>query len=992
MGKFNTHGGYFAPEGYFRINEGGSHEENPNGGVQVGVDQEGTPNMLEEGEPVYNDYVYSDNITAEKDILEKYNIPAKYAGKLYSKIADAFVDEAEDRPNDPISNNGLNAMLVRLADAQEEQKAIAQQKELEEQLANMTPEELDALEAMLSDQEAAEQQAAQEQVMQEQAMAEQQATPEEQAMAAQQMQAPVQEVPQQPIMACGGKITRKYAPGGLLIDPPTRTVVTPQRDNTATVFTGTSTGLPYEEPVENRQPGLLEILGDTLDGKKSVTLSDGTEAPVVGGAGLLGWFNPAKLGKVVVGAAKGAAQGVKAAKATKAANGVNKAADVAKAGANTVDKNKLLKEAYKRSAEAGKESGHFWTKDYWHRLPEHSIGEEIAANLLPGHNVWRHIRRANSLGKTGWNKVGRIGFALGEEGLRAKLGIGGYGLLREPITSGVGGAYDYVSDNADYARNTVMPPAREVIDTGIDYSDHGDRDYALGGNLGNYFPEGGLIPGVHNIPSWYVLNKADGKYYDPEVLAREQAIAQSVNAPAVITVNRSRGTTGSSNTRNVGNIRSTRMQPIDASIMGGMAYKVNPNAAVVAPAPTGELSSITIQDTVPDYVTWRGIGEQFGMTPNWYRQGWVKSDNSGYISNPDNYVMRNGYPAISGRSLKDFEDNPNVNPAPTTITSNTPQNRVDPLVKNISSDTPVVINNTKPSTSIGMNQAAMNLVNSPYLQISKTGDPITLADMANVVAANNKPSTSNKTAKSTNSPSTTTKQTTERPLYPTWMRYAGLANALGDMAWNLAQKPDRYHINPYRPVLPEGRMDLIDPIFNPIDENMAVNDLLASNAGTVYGLRNSGVGPSLGANLLAADYNAGRNMGAARTQIWDANNQRRNQIIAQRNQNAQALGQFRYGINRDRANYINQAALQNQHYSLLQQRLNNAAEQEKWDAFNTSKDALAKGLSNIGLENMRLNNANDLYDYVRLPDGRMAYVPKMNTAKCGGKMSKKTKK
>ena len=114
MRKFDTHGGYFAPQDYFRVDEGGSHEENPNGGVQVGVDPQGTPNLLEENEPVYKDFVYSDNIVADVEMLKKHNIPTKYAGKLYSEIADAFVDEAGERPNDPISNNGLNAMLVRL--------------------------------------------------------------------------------------------------------------------------------------------------------------------------------------------------------------------------------------------------------------------------------------------------------------------------------------------------------------------------------------------------------------------------------------------------------------------------------------------------------------------------------------------------------------------------------------------------------------------------------------------------------------------------------------------------------------------------------------------------------------------------------------------------------------------------------------------------------------------------------------------------------------
>ena len=136
---------------------GGSHDENPNGGVQIGVDPNGIPNMLEEGEPVYNDFVYSDNITADKEILKQFNIPEKYAGKLYSEIADAYVDEAEDRPLDTISNNGLKVMLGRLADAQEQQKRNEQEKELEDELANLSPEELAQLESMLSQQEGQEQ-------------------------------------------------------------------------------------------------------------------------------------------------------------------------------------------------------------------------------------------------------------------------------------------------------------------------------------------------------------------------------------------------------------------------------------------------------------------------------------------------------------------------------------------------------------------------------------------------------------------------------------------------------------------------------------------------------------------------------------------------------------------------------------------------------------------------------------------------------------------
>lgn len=151
--EFNIQGGYFSPPGFLKVETGGSHDENPNGGVQIGVDEQGIPNMLEEGEPVYDDYVYSDNITADKSVLEQFHIPGKYANKLYSEIADAIVDEAEDRPLDPISNNGLRVMLGRLANAQEQQKANQEQDEIEKELADMSPEELTELEQILTAQE-----------------------------------------------------------------------------------------------------------------------------------------------------------------------------------------------------------------------------------------------------------------------------------------------------------------------------------------------------------------------------------------------------------------------------------------------------------------------------------------------------------------------------------------------------------------------------------------------------------------------------------------------------------------------------------------------------------------------------------------------------------------------------------------------------------------------------------------------------------------------
>ena len=212
--RFNMHGGYFSPPGYFRIDTGGSHDENPNGGVQIGVDDQGIPNMLEENESVYEDYVYSDNIKADLKFLKENHLPEKYAGKLYSEIADILVDEIEDRPLDTISNNGLQVMLGRLATAQDSQKQEEEQKALEKELEQLSPEELDELEAMLASQEGAA------------------PVQPEQAVVPEQAQVPVEGMPQemQPqVMAMGGLLHRfdGGTPGQIVITetpPPTGTI------------------------------------------------------------------------------------------------------------------------------------------------------------------------------------------------------------------------------------------------------------------------------------------------------------------------------------------------------------------------------------------------------------------------------------------------------------------------------------------------------------------------------------------------------------------------------------------------------------------------------------------------------------------------------------------------------------------------------------------------------------------------------------------------
>lgn len=101
------------------ISNGGTHEENPNEGVQVGIDPQGIPNLVEEGEVIFNDYVFSNRLFADGGLLESVNLPKSYDGYSFAAIAEKLGKESEERPNDPISKRGLMSSMTRLQQAQE---------------------------------------------------------------------------------------------------------------------------------------------------------------------------------------------------------------------------------------------------------------------------------------------------------------------------------------------------------------------------------------------------------------------------------------------------------------------------------------------------------------------------------------------------------------------------------------------------------------------------------------------------------------------------------------------------------------------------------------------------------------------------------------------------------------------------------------------------------------------------------------------------------
>lgn len=116
-GGFLTHGGIFN-NGVTIIGNGDSHENNPYEGVQMGVDPQGVPNLVEENEVIWNDYVFSDRLKASKETKAKYKLRGNKE-MSFADVAKKLSKESEERPNDPISKRGLEANLIQLAMEQE---------------------------------------------------------------------------------------------------------------------------------------------------------------------------------------------------------------------------------------------------------------------------------------------------------------------------------------------------------------------------------------------------------------------------------------------------------------------------------------------------------------------------------------------------------------------------------------------------------------------------------------------------------------------------------------------------------------------------------------------------------------------------------------------------------------------------------------------------------------------------------------------------------
>ena len=859
MDKFNTHGGYFAPQGLLKINEGGKHDENPNGGVQLGVDQQGIPNLVEEGEVVYKDFVYSDNIKAKKDILEQFNIPSKFADKLYSDIANAYCDDAEEQ-TDPITINGLNVMLGRLAEAQEEQKRQEEEAALMEELKNMSPKELDALEQAM---------------MQEVAAQEEQVIPEEQIQpeVAPGVVAPEQVAPEMPMMAEGG-LLNQFDGGGRAGHP--------VRKALDRFFNGPDFVAPNGEVYEPNAgmgilgfvegPGLLQLEG-RLAGRTPKIAK-----------------NVVARGEELIQNAKEASEGLKEAKAASSAARNARVAAKSAAQASRADYINAAKQIRDIKDEANAANA---AADLAVLRAEH------AANFAD----------LNAARKTAapafWQSVGKHV----EHPFRALDGLIGKGIVAHPrIATGV--AYGVPVASAVAAGiggiNEASHNSKEQDALEASYADSPFK--ALGGNL--FYPGGKVY-----------INPKTGK-----IVGNGTRRAQKSN---------------------YGKLTGT-----DTS-----AYYFGSTPRISATGILNRDNPLTFGDNALNmaYQNFMGHGDVYGY-------------GNGAIYFPDGDIDSEPQEETSTGARRTVPATPNI---PVTLSDE----ELDAIINN-----PVEVQNPN-GTYVGhgmyMPDALVNAANG-VVPVSDT--EINVPELSKGLLRKAKRQGIRKNLGDFDT----------RLLSPLMDAAMGLAN--------LATPADHYDFKPIRPYLPYGRIRQQYEQYNPIDQNLVANQMRAQANANMRALRNAGLGPSLGANLLAADYAANQNLGNALTNVWDANNQRYNQVIQQNNAADAAIANYDWQVEAARANALNQFLPYNQRMALTVDQMNNEAEQDKYNAVAASLNSTKKFLNDYGWERMNRNMVNSNranMGYMIDEANRVYYDPSTGQYyryACGGTLLKNHKK
>ena len=136
-GDLNTYGGTYN-SGLEYINNGSTHENNILGGVPMGSDRDGIPNLVEEGETIWNDYVFSNRLKVPEILTDKYKLSKDIT---FAEASKKLGKEIAETPNDPISKRTFNFFMQDLQQSQEEVKAKKELAKAKRQFNKLSPQE-----------------------------------------------------------------------------------------------------------------------------------------------------------------------------------------------------------------------------------------------------------------------------------------------------------------------------------------------------------------------------------------------------------------------------------------------------------------------------------------------------------------------------------------------------------------------------------------------------------------------------------------------------------------------------------------------------------------------------------------------------------------------------------------------------------------------------------------------------------------------------------
>ena len=103
------------------FNAGGTHEQNPIGGIPQGMAPNGQVNLVEQGENKLNseDYIFSDSLKVDKETANAFGLSKNLIGKTFADASKTLNRPTSRRENDTIEENAIKRDLDNLMGAQE---------------------------------------------------------------------------------------------------------------------------------------------------------------------------------------------------------------------------------------------------------------------------------------------------------------------------------------------------------------------------------------------------------------------------------------------------------------------------------------------------------------------------------------------------------------------------------------------------------------------------------------------------------------------------------------------------------------------------------------------------------------------------------------------------------------------------------------------------------------------------------------------------------